>query len=81
MKYVAVPSLIKRETNGVLPHPVRLARICFTRVRPTSVVCVISTEMLRIIIYKGGGRMRKLRLALSILTETAVLKECNTGWR
>ena len=46
MKYVAVPSRIKTETNGVLPHPVCLARICFIRTRQISVVCVVSTVML-----------------------------------
>jgi len=45
-KYIAAPSLIKRETSGVLPQPERLAEICFTKASTISVVIVVSTAAL-----------------------------------
>jgi hypothetical protein len=62
MKYAVVPSLIKRETSGVLPHPARFARICFIRVRPRIVVCVTRMTMLKVP-FRGVDRTRKVRLA------------------
>lgn len=77
MKYVAVPSLIKSETSGARPQPARLARICFMRARPRSVLCVATTAMLEVLFTKLVIRMRKSRLARDTLSDLAVLIECN----
>jgi hypothetical protein len=75
--YVAVPSLIKTEINGVRPQPARLARICFIEARPRSVLCATTTAMLEALFTKVVVRMRKLRLTRDKLSGSVVLIECN----
>ena len=72
-KYIAAPSLIKRETSGVLPQPERLAETCFTKASTISVVIVVSTAALESTFIMAVDQTKKVGLTYDMLSHAAVL--------
>jgi hypothetical protein len=81
----ALLSRRSRDTIGVLPHPDRLARTVFNKVRPIKVICVDKTIMLRewYRVHMRTSHLSRRLLTRGTSVEAAVWKRYSTRgtWR